>query len=355
MKSKIRKNTIRKKKLKAVDFFCCAGGVTSGFRQAGIKVLGGIDIEADYKDTYEKNNKGAKFIQADIAKLSPRSLHKRLGIKKNMDDLIFVGCSPCQYYTNMQTDKTKSKKSRLLLEDFKRFVDYYNPGYIFIENVPGLDRKKGSPLAKFKNFLHRKGYVFDENIVNAAEYNVPQNRNRYLLLATRLRKSIKVPTGKPTKIKTVRTAIGSLKPIPAGYKDSAALKHWAANLEHINLRRIRRTSKNGGTRLEWKDDPELQLKCYKGKDDTFPDVYGRMFWDLPAPTITTKFHSITNGRFGHPEQDRALSLREGALLQSFFMKYKFYANNIALVARMIGNAVPPLLAKAIGRSFTRLL
>jgi len=341
------------KKLKAVDFFCCAGGVTNGFVKAGIKVLGGIDIEAAYKETYEKNNKGAKFIQADIAKLSPRSLHKKLGIKKNMDDLIFVGCSPCQYYSNIQTDKTKSKKGRLLLEDFKRFVAYYNPGYIFIENVPGLDTKESSPLARFKNFLSRKGYVFDEDVVNAAEYNVPQNRKRYVLLATRLHNSIAVPKGNPEKIKTVRKTISSLKVIPAGHRDRSDRKHWAGGLEEINLKRIQHTSKNGGTRLDWKDDPELQLKCYIGKDHTFSDVYGRMHWDLPAPTITTKFHSISNGRFGHPEQDRALSLREGALLQSFSPSYKFYCDSIAIIARMIGNAVPPELAKWIGKSFLK--
>jgi DNA (cytosine-5)-methyltransferase 1 len=343
----------KKKQLKAVDFFCCAGGVTSGFIKAGIKVLGGIDIEGAYKETYEKNNEGAKFIQADIAKLSPRSLHKRLGIKKNMDDLIFVGCSPCQYYTNMQTDKTKSATSHLLLEDFKRFVEYYNPGYIFIENVPGLDTKEESPLGKFKRFLSRKGYVFDEAVVNAAEYNVPQNRKRYILLASRVKKSISVPVGSSKKIKTVRTAISNLKPVPAGYTDKSGLKHWTANLADINLKRIQHTSKNGGTRLEWKNNEALQLKCYIGKDDTFPDVYGRMHWDLPAPTITTKFHSITNGRFGHPEQHRALSLREGALLQSFDKSYKFYSDSLAIVARMIGNAVPPQLAKSVGKTLTK--
>jgi DNA (cytosine-5)-methyltransferase 1 len=336
--------------LKAVDFFCCAGGVTCGFRQAGIEVLGGIDIEEDYKKTYEKNNNGAKFIQADIAKLSPRSLHKKLGIKKNMDNLIFVGCSPCQYYTTIQTDKTKSQKSKLLLEDFKRFVEYYNPGYIFIENVQGLDTKEGSPLSNFKNFLSLKGYVFDEGVVNAVDYNVPQNRKRYLLLASRLHCNIAVPKGN-SKIKTVRSAIDAMDAIPAGYRDTSSLKHWTAKLETINLKRIESTSKNGGTRLEWKDNPKLQVPCYTDKDNIFPDVYGRMHWDLPAPTITTKFHSISNGRFGHPEQNRALSLREGAILQSFPMGYNFYSESIAVIARMIGNAVPPQLAKSVGTKF----
>ena len=338
-----------KSKLIAVDFFCCAGGVTNGFRKAGIKVLGGIDIDRSYKETYEKNNNGSKFIQADISHLHYSDLETKLGIKKNMDNLIFVGCSPCQYYSTLHTNKTRSSKGKLLLAEFQRFVDYFNPGYIFIENVPGLETKKGSPLDKFKNLILDKGFVFDDKIINAVEYNVPQNRKRYVLMASRVKEKISIPVGNPKSIKTVRKAIGNIKAIPAGYRDKKSLKHWTANLEEINLKRIQNTSKNGGTRLEWKNDSKLQVKCYIGKDDTFPDVYGRMHWDMPAPTITTKFHSITNGRFGHPEQDRALSLREGAILQSFPKNYKFYSDTIGTIARMIGNAVPPQLAKSIGK------
>ncbi len=165
-----------KKQLVAVDFFCCAGGVTHGFRKAGINVLGGIDIDGNYKETYEKNNRGSKFIQIDISELQPQDLEKELGIEKDMDNLIFVGCSPCQYYTTIQTDKTKSTETKLLLEEFKRFVDYFNPAYIFVENVPGLETREGSPLAKFKLFLGSKGYYFDDKVVNAAHYSVPQKQ-----------------------------------------------------------------------------------------------------------------------------------------------------------------------------------
>lgn len=344
-----KKFTTKDKVLKAVDFFCCSGGVTHGFRQAGIKVLGGVDIEGAYKKTYEKNNKGSKFIEADIAGLQPIDLIRQLSIRKNMDDLIFVGCSPCQYYTNLHTDKTKSADSKLLLDDFQRFVEYFRPGYIFIENVPGLERKSESPLSRFKDFLKRLNYSFDDKVINAAEFSVPQNRKRYVLIASRIIKDISVPEGDKHNIITVREAIGDFAQVPAGYKDKNTLMHWTANLEPINLLRIQKTSHNGGNRLEWKDNTQLQLKCYEGKDTTFPDVYGRMFWDQPAPTITTKFHSLTNGRFGHPEQDRAISLREGATLQSFAKSYKFYSQNQGVIARMIGNAVPPELAKEIGK------
>ncbi|MEO6734404.1 MAG: DNA cytosine methyltransferase [Ferruginibacter sp.] len=337
------------KELKAVDFFCCSGGVTNGFRKAGIKVLGGIDIEAAYKDTYEKNNKGSKFLVADIAKLQPKDLILTFGIHANMDNLVFVGCSPCQYYTNLQTNKTKSTDSKMLLEDFQRFVDYFKPGFIFIENVPGLERKGESPLSRFKQFLIDNEYTIDDKVVNAADYNVPQSRKRYVLVASRVTTKIAIPKVKRIKVKTVREAIGHLPNVKAGHKDENKLMHWTAGLAPINLQRIRSTSHNGGNRLEWKNNEDLQLECYEGKDSTFSDVYGRMYWDNPSPTITTKFHSLTNGRFGHPEQDRALSLREGALLQSFPPSYTFYSDSIGIIARMIGNAVPPKLAEVIGK------
>jgi DNA (cytosine-5)-methyltransferase 1 len=240
-----------------------------------------------------------------------------------------------------------------LLEEFRRFVEHFNPGYIFIENVPGLETKKESPLSKFKHFLEKKGYVFDDKVVNAAEYNVPQNRRRYVLIASRVISNVEVPKGSSARVRTVREAIGNLNPIPAGFRNKGKKLHWTAKLYPINLKRLQNTPIDGGTRLAWKDNPELQLECYIGKDNTFPDVYGRLFWDQPAPTITTKFYSISNGRFGHPEQDRALSLREGALLQSFPKRYNFISDSYIVVARMIGNAVPPLLAKSIGKKLKK--
>jgi len=343
----------RKKSLKAVDFFCCSGGVTCGFRMAGIKVLAGIDIDGTFKETYENNNKGSKFIEADIAQYKPEELANALGIAPNMDDMIFIACSPCQYYTKLHTDKTKSSKGKLLLEEFRRFVNYFKPGFLFIENVKGLETKSGSPLSEFKKDLQALGYVFDDEIVNASSYRVPQNRMRYVLVASRINNFIKVPSASKNGPVTVRETISKMRPIPAGYRDKKVAKHWTGKLEPINLQRIQKTPHNGGTRLSWKDDKTLQLECYKGNDHTFKDVYGRIFWDFPAPTITTKFYSLSNGRFGHPEQDRALSLREGALLQSFPSNYRFYSDSMVVVARMIGNAVPPKLARAIAKGFIK--
>ena len=338
------------KQLKAIDFFCSAGGVTCGFEQAGIDVLGGIDIDESCKETYEKNN-NAKFLKEDVSVLSKSKLSEFFGIKRNQRDLIFVGCSPCQYYSNIKTDKTKSRKTRLLLEEFQTFVDYFRPGYVFVENVPGLDTHQKSPLGRFKEFLAKCGYVFSDGIINAKHYGVPQNRRRYVLLATRIEKRIELPIPDKVNIKTVKDAIGDYNIYPeiqAGHYDNTKFKHSSAKLSDLNLARIKATRINGGDRRNWPENLMSEnFKLHKGHYD----VYGRMHWSKPAPTITTRFNSYSNGRYGHPEQNRAISLREGATLQSFPLDYVFYSKNQGKIAKMIGNAVPPLMAKSIANSF----
>ncbi|MCF8228504.1 MAG: DNA cytosine methyltransferase [Bacteroidales bacterium] len=346
-----KKKSIRNKNLKAVDFFCSIGGVSLGFKQAGIEVLGGIDIDESCKETYERNI-NAKFLLEDVSNLNYPKVGNFFEIKREQDNLVFVGCSPCQYYSNIKTDKTKSVRTRLLLSDFQEFVDYFKPGYVFIENVPGLDKKPESPLGEFKAFLKKKGYAFDEGVINAKYYGAPQNRRRFVLLASRI-KSVKLPKGNKDYISTVREAIGDtnkFRVINAGQKDNSSFMHSSARLSPKNLERIRLTPHNGGDRRAWKDNPNVQVNCYS-KHEGHYDVYGRMHWDKPSPTITTRFVSYSNGRYGHPEQDRAISLREGATLQSFPEDFVFYSKSQGQVAKMIGNAVPPLLAKAIGISF----
>lgn len=341
-----------KNELYAVDFFCSAGGVTCGFKQAGINVLEGIDIDPNCQTTYEKNN-NVKFLVADVSSLPVKDLKKHFKISRNQDNLIFVGCCPCQYYSNIKTDKTKSNKTKLLLEDFKKFVNYYLPGYVFIENVPGLNKKTDSPLGRFKQFLIDNGYSYNENILNAKYYGVPQNRRRYILIASRINSNIKLPNPEKDRIKTVKEVIGDYniyKQIKAGHKDESSFQHSSAHLSEKNLKRLKFTPISGGDRRAWKDIQELQLGCYLNHNGHY-DVYGRMNWDKPSPTITTRFNSLSNGRYGHPEQDRAISLREGASLQSFPLDYIFHSDSQQTKAKMIGNAVPPLLAKVIAKVF----
>ncbi|MDB4940242.1 MAG: cytosine methyltransferase [Candidatus Doudnabacteria bacterium] len=339
-------------KIKAVDFFCSGGGMTCGLTQAGIDVIAGIDNDATCEETYSKNNPNSKFILADVFTLKEKELAKRLGLKKNDKNLVLIGCSPCQYWSIIQTNKTKSQKSKNLLMEFKRFVDYFNPGYVLVENVPGiLAKKEQSGLANFIKDLESKGYKVHFEIVNMNDYAVPQSRKRFSLIANRVSKKAIFP--KPTKDKrpTVADFIGQnngFKKVKVGFKDTTPFNHSVAGLTKKNLLRLRKTEKNGGSWLSWSNDKELKRKLYRGNG--FIDNYGRMSWEKPAPTITTKFFSISNGRFAHPEEDRALSIREGATLQTFPKTYNFYSTSMTSIARMIGNAVPPEFAKKLGRT-----
>ena len=347
------KNNIANK-LKAIDFFAGTGGMTYGMSQSGIEVLAGIDNDPNCRETYETNNPDSVFIEKDIHELSENELAKMTGISKNDDSLLFICCSPCQFWTKINTCKNEGLKSKNLLIEFQRFVSWFEPGYIVIENVPGLlNHKKEKVLDNFLNFLNSKSYIFDHKIINANHYGVPQNRKRYLLVATRVSENIRIPEEENDEKLIARNFIGvhnGFYSVGDGHKDKTEFMHTTASLSEKNKKRIRKTAKDGGTRLSWKDDQELQINAYRGKDNIFKDVYGRMFWDKPAPTITTRFNSFSNGRFGHPEEHRAISLREGATLQTFPETYIFKGLNAASTAKQIGNAVPPELAKRIGNS-----
>lgn len=345
-----------KTKLKAIDFFCGGGGMTCGLKSAGIEVIAGVDYDGDCAETYERNNKGATFVHADITKLPLEHFEKQFNIEKNNNNLIFVGCSPCQYWSVINTSKEKAEKTKNLIENFQSFVEYYRPGYVLVENVPGIVTGKGSVLQKFIEFLTAHGYSWDWKIINMNHYGIPQTRKRFSLIASRLHSEISLPKGDSVKCPKLRDVLGEdngFPKIPAGYRDQTNNQHITSNLSPINLERLKSTPKNGGDRLSWKNNERLQLPCFVGKDHNFKDTFGRMFWDKPAPTITTKFFSISNGRFAHPEEDRAISLREGATLQTFPKTYVFYANSIAAIAKLIGNAVPPKYAELLGKTITK--
>ena len=343
--------------MKAIDFFCGAGGMTYGISQSGIDVLAGIDNDPNCRETYEINNPNSEFIEIDIHDLSEEELARVTGIEKDDDSLVFICCSPCQYWTKINTIKEKSKISKNLLTEFRRFVSYFRPAYIVIENVPGLlNNKKEKVLDNFLDFLKDESYVYDHDIINANYHGVPQKRKRYLLIATRINEDIKLPEKEETSHLTVRNFIGvhnGFGAVADGHKDETEFMHTTAFLSEKNKKRIRKTPTDGGTRISWKDDPELQIDAYRGKDNIFKDVYGRMFWEKPAPTITTRFNSLSNGRFGHPDEPRAISLREGATLQTFSKTHIFGCLSEASLARLIGNAVPPELARRIGNSIRK--
>ncbi len=274
-----------------------------------------------------------------------------IGIKINDNNLVFIGCSPCQYWSIINTDRRKSEQSTNLLAYFQKFVEYYNPGYVVIENVPGIKRNAAkSKLRTFVNFLKKCGYGYDEGVIDTNFYGVPQSRKRFVLIASRVQKRIKLPLPDNSG-PVVRSFIGlenGFKKITAGHKDKTNFQHSCAGLSETMLKRLALTPKDGGTRKSWSNCRDLQINAYKGQDSCFRDVYGRMSWDKPAATITTRFTSLSNGRFGHPEENRAISLREGAVLQTFPRSYMFYSDSMTTIAKLIGNAVPPELARRIG-------
>jgi len=339
--------TKKNNKLKSIDFFCSGGGMTYGMRKAGIDVIAGIDNDPDVKDTYEKNNSRTKFIQADVFELKEIELSKYAGINKNDDNLILIGCSPCQYWSIIQTDKKKSQKSKDLLKEFHRFVKFYNPGFVVVENVPGLERRaEESGLKYFIDDLENRGYKVYWDVYKLNEYGVPQTRKRFSLIASRVTDNKIIPEKSEHK-PVVKDFIGEQNGFPkvqAGFKDNTKFQHSVAGLSKENLEVLNKTPKNGGNSVK-------QRKHFKGKG--FRDSYSRISWDKPAPTITTKFFSISNGRFAHPEENRAISLREGATLQTFPKDYIFYANSMQANARMIGNAVPPEFARRIGEAIIK--
>ncbi len=338
-------------KLKAIDFFCSGGGMTRGMIDAGIDVIAGIDNDPTVRDTYEKNNIGSKFIEADVAELTEEALKAYVNIKENDDNLILIGCSPCQYWTKIRTDKKKSENSKDLLKEFKRFVIHFNPGFVVVENVPGLEKRaEESGLKDFVDYLESRNYIVKYDIYNLNEYGVPQSRKRFSLIASRVVKKKLRPVKSEEKpfVEDFLGAANGFARVEAGHVDKSGFNHSVAKLSNINLKRIKKTEKNGGSWFDWKDDEELSRKKYTGKE--FIDNYGRMSWNKPAPTITTRFNSLSNGRHGHPEEDRAISIREGASLQTFSKDYIFYTNSNQKAAKMIGNAVPPEFAKRIGEA-----
>ena len=342
---------MQNKQINAVDFFCSGGGMSYGMQQAGVNVVAGIDFDKNCEETYKSNIKDAKFIHVDVFDLKEEELEQQLSLRKNDDNLLLIGCSPCQFWSRINTDRKKSKKTKDLLKEFWRFVEYFKPGYVVVENVPGvLRRKEESGLEDFINWLKNNGYMVHFNVHEVSEYGVPQHRRRFTLIANRITNKEIEPEKKQCKKLTVRDVIGEKNGFPkveAGHKDDSIFMHTVAGLKEINIKRLELTERDGGTRLSYVYS-KLAPNCHRNKKDSFKDTYGRMYWDKPSPTITTKFFSISNGRFAHPEENRAISLREGAVLQSFPKDYIFKTTSVANTARMIGNAVPPKYAEAIG-------
>lgn len=343
-------------RIEVVDLFCGIGGLSYGMKTAGLHVLAGFDLDHTCQYAYETNT-GGKFIYKNIKDVTAEDIKGRY----SKDSIkVLAGCAPCQPFSSYAfKNKIKDENKYDLLYEFGRLVQEILPDVVTMENVPSIGSFKLKPvLTDFIKSLESLDYHVMTKVVYCPDYGIPQTRKRLVLLASRMGE-IKLisPTHKKEEYLTVRNTISHLEPLRAGEKSKKDPLHRSRNLSPLNLLRIKSTPPNGS----WKDwDESLQLDCHK-KDSgkSFGSVYGRMSWDQPSPTMTTQCTGLGNGRFGHPEQDRAITVREAALLQTFPIEYIFFRNekeiSLSTAARYIGNAVPPRLGEIVAQSIIQHL
>jgi DNA (cytosine-5)-methyltransferase 1 len=335
--------------ISAIDLFCGVGGLTHGLIRGGINVRAGYDIDPECKYSYEANNP-AKFVECDVADLSADMIRRDIG-KSSLT--LLAGCAPCQPFSTYSRSG-RSKQSELdwqLVSKFGQLVEEIKPDLVTMENVSQLADHK-----VFEEFLScLSSYKVSWSVVECSALGVPQSRRRLVLLASQLGASHLNMPAKAGTAGTVRDAIYDLPRVNAGEQHADDQLHKASALSPLNLKRIQ-ASVPGGTWRDW--DPDLRASCHhKPTGATYPSVYGRMEWDKEAPTITTQCFGYGNGRFGHPEQDRAITLREAAMLQTFPRDYEFGPPGGRLpfnkIGRWIGNAVPVRMGEVIGQVLHR--
>ncbi|WP_093162133.1 DNA cytosine methyltransferase [Variovorax sp. YR216] len=327
----------------AIDLFSGCGGLSLGLQRAGFRVDAAVEIDAKAQETYKLNHPLVKLYEQDIRKLDPAKVLNDVGLKPGELDLL-AGCPPCQGFSRLRTknQKTSVEDDRnSLVRDFMRFVKVMCPKSIMLENVPALARD--GRFTRMRNELEGLGYRVLVDVLDAAEYSVPQRRKRLIMLASRVH--LPVLAAKSAARVTVRQALQGIE-APSTSKDKlhALPENRSAAVREL----IARIPKNGGSRQDLGE--EDQLECHK-RSDGFKDVYGRMAWDQVAPTITSGCHNPSKGRFLHPSRNRTITLREAALLQGFPPDYKFnVSHGKEAIALMIGNALPPPFITAQARA-----
>ena len=334
--------------LTAIDLFCGCGGLTVGLKKAGFKVIGAVDSDPIAVSTYRSNHRDVKVWKKDITKLKISVVKSKLKLRKGDLDLI-AGCPPCQGFTSLRTlngsKEVKDPRNDLVLE-FQRFVKHLRPKAVMMENVPELAEDKR--FTNFKAYLTSLGYVGQYRILDAENYGVPQRRERLIYVAS-LGKKIHFARRRK-RLKTVRDTIAGL---PMAGKSGDPLHDIIEHRTAVVMNKIRRIPHDGGSRTDL--PVEDQLPCHI-RCSGFKDVYGRMAWDKPAPTITSGCFNPSKGRFLHPEEDRAITMREAALLQGLPRKYKFRGTKSkSTIALMIGNVFPPPFTEAHARMIRKVL
>lgn len=355
--------------IKVFDFFSGCGGTSKGFQQSGMETVFAIDNDTHAANTFVNNFDGAKlleempitipfpqtsFLLKSIDQVPTEVLEPLVNLMKEENhSLLFSGCAPCQPFSTQRTNRPEQDSRITLLTEFQRFVERFLPEFVFVENVPGMQNVTGKegPFEDFLSMLEDKKYFISHKIVLAQRYGVPQRRRRLILIASRLG-SIEFPTethGPEANLPyaTPREWISDLPPIEAGETHGTIPNHQSSALSKLNLRRIMSTP-IGGDRHDWPE--ELRLTCHTNGYTGHSDVYGRMKWDELSNCLTTRCNGLSNGRFGHPEQHRAISGREAASIQTFPRDFIF-EGGVSIVAKQIGNAVPVLLAQKFGENF----
>ncbi len=330
-----------------VDLFCGVGGLTHGLIRGGLAVEAGIDLDDSCQFPFEANNAGARFIQKSVEEVSASELKSLFEAR---DYTVLAGCAPCQPFSNYSRGRGERNEGKwALLKAFGKLAEEVRPDVITMENVPELIKHE-----VFNDFLkHLSDYYLWFDIVDCTRFGLPQQRKRLVLLASRIKPISLIPYTHDTSQKvTVRDVIGQLPPLNSGESDPNDPLHVASKLTPKNIERIR-ASKPGGTWRDWPD--HLIANCHKkASGTTYSGVYGRMEWDKPSPTMTTLCYGYGNGRFGHPEADRGISLREAAIFQSFPAEYEFVKPGerpqFKKIGRLIGNAVPVRLGEVIAES-----
>ena len=333
-----------------VDLFCGVGALSHGLKLAGCKIVAGYDVDRRCKFAFERNN-GGIFYARDVSKLLATE------IRANFSGLVpsvLAGCAPCQPFSTYKQRYAEDPQWSLVTK-FAELAAEVRPDFVTMENVPALLKyKNGAVFKSFTQALEDVGYKVQHVIAKCEQFGVPQRRRRLVVLASLKAEALTLVPSQ-SGYHSVRDAIAPLPEIESGGTDANDPLHTAVGLSELNMRRIRH-SKPGGTWRDWPED--LRSPCHRrpsGK--TYPGVYARMEWDRPAPTMTTQCYGYGNGRFGHPEQDRGISLREAALLQSFPREYEFLPAgetiNFKEIGRWIGNAVPVKLAEAVGHQIIR--
>ena len=343
-----RATPVRRRRGSVVDLFCGAGGLSHGFHQEGYRIAAGIDADEACRYPFETNNE-APFMRRSVEDLTAAEFE---GEFTPGEPTVLVGCAPCQPFSKYSQGREDPRWR--LLEDFARLIRECRPDIVSMENVARLPHfRAGAVFENFVQSLRECGYAAAWSVVFCPDFGIPQSRSRLVLIASRHGQPfLPEKTHGEAGYVTVRETIGALPALAAGDADAKDVLHQCSHLSALNLERIR-ASRPGGT---WRDWPErLVTDCHRRETGHgYSSVYGRMAWDEPAPTVTTQFFGFGNGRFGHPEQDRAISIREGAMLQTFPRDYGFLPPGEAVrkksLGRMIGNAVPVTLGRAIARA-----